>query len=560
MRVALLVLLLGCGNPEPKARAPRPTATAAVATTVVTKACSSAEFRYALTAGPFEPTQDLTTAQLRERWLAGAIAADAEAEARLAPVLGKRGAGEAVWKIVPAHLLEPSASVITIDGHHPLTSNEGPLVVSICGTRNIDPEHLTTLVMSGTTALTGRTAERIDDTGIEDTIKFIKPFFTSADFVHVSNEVSFVKGCKPTTGQEKGALKFCSRDSYIALLEQLNTKLVELTGSHLTDYGDRSFARTIAMYAERDWQWFGGGRTQIEATAPRFVEHHGNKLAFVGCNAVNAWVRHLSQGLGTASCDWARMKWQIQQLRRQGYLPIATVQHRELRTHAPPPDLVHDLRGLAEAGAIFVLGSQAHCAHPWDVHYGAYVHYGPGNILFAQHRPMQLDASVDKAYIYEGKLLSVSHIFVRTEHGQPRLQDDRERTAFLAELAQAASEIEPPQPTASPELPPTTRERPDSVVIRGRNQYLTVVAPAELQPDARYPLVVDLDGSAKPSENAFYVTPLGTPWHTERATADQIADFMRAKYPVDEAKLSINGGEVAKPKHRHHHHHHRSPR
>jgi hypothetical protein len=547
-----MLIALGCGNPEPTpARAPKPAAPA-----IVAKPCERGAFRYALAAGSFEPTQDLTTAQLIQRWRAGAIAADAEAEARLSPVLGKRGAGTPTWKLVPAHLLEPSASVITIDGHHPLTSDAGPLVVSVCGKPNIDPSRMTTLVMSGTTALTGRTAERIDDTGVDDTIKYIKPFFASADLVHVSNEVSFVKGCKPTTGQEKGALKFCARDSYIELLAQLNTKLVELTGSHLTDYGDRAFARTIEMYAQRDWLWFGGGRTQIEATAPRFVEHHGNKFAFVGCNAVNAWVRHLSQGLGTASCDWARMKWQIQDLRRQGYLVVATVQHRELRTHAPPPDLVNDLRGLAEAGAFFVLGSQAHCAHPWDVHFGAYVHYGPGNILFAQHRPMQLDASVDKLYVYDGKLLSVAHMFVRTEHGQPRTMDDDERTTFLGLLAEAASEIEPPQPAASPVLPPITRERPDSIVIRGRNQYLHVVAPTELKPDARYPLVVDLEGNAQPSENAFYVTPLGTPWHTERATGEQIADFMVAKYPVDGSQLNVRGEPTPKQKHRHHHHHH----
>ena len=60
------------------------------------------------------------------------------------------------------------------------------------------------------------------------------------------------------------------------------------------------------------------------------------------------------------------------------------MQHRELTTHKPDWDLVADLRGLAEAGATFVEGSQAHTAHPWDVHHGAFVAYGPGNTLFAQ--------------------------------------------------------------------------------------------------------------------------------------------------------------------------------
>jgi len=547
----LLLGVLGCGNSEP---APRvavqpPTRIESSASPPATPPPTCASWKFALVAGAFEPVQDITLDKLIDKWRTGAIAADETTAAALAPVLGAHEAGDATWAIVPAHELVPDNSVITVDGKHPLTTDV--LAGEVCGPNvvpNIDPTRLTTLVMSGTTALTGRTAERIDTHGIADIVRYIKPFFASADLVHISNEVSFVRRCKPRTGQQE--LIFCSRDRYIDLLVALNTKIVELTGSHLTDYGERSLKRTIAMYEERGWLWFGGGRTQIEATAPRIVEHNGNRLAFVGCNAVNVWVRRLSRGLGTASCDWARMKWQLQDLRRRGYFPIATVQHRELRTHAPPPDLVRDLRGLAEAGARFVLGSQAHVAHPWDVHHGAYIHYGPGNLLFAQHREVQREASADKLFIYDGRLLSVAHIFVRTEHGQPRMLRDGERAALLAELQAAAAAIEPPRPEATVELPPVMRARPDSLLVRGRNQYLNISEPAAVQPGKRYPLVVDLDGRQAPSVDAFYVTPLGRPYHTERASGRDIAEFMAAKYPIDPARLSITPEPEQPKRHR----------
>lgn len=434
-----------------------------------------------------------------------------------------------------------------------------------CGAGNIDPARLTTLVMSGTTALTGRTAQRVDDKGIADTVRYIAPFFRSADLVHISNEVAFVRDCKPRTGQDRPALKFCARDRYVELLDALGTRLVELTGSHLTDYGTSALARTIAMYEKRGWLWFGGGRTQIEATEPRVVEHHGNRLAFVGCNAVNWWVRAISPGLGTANCDWARMRWQIQELRRSGYLPIATVQHRELRTHAPPPDLVRDLRGLAEAGALFVLGSQAHVAHPWDVHFGAYVHYGPGNILFAQYRPGQRDATVDKLFIHDGRLLSVAHLFTRTEHGQPRLLSDDERADFLGQLASAASVIAPPEPWAMPVLAPDARERPDSLVVDGRAQRLAITRPAHVVDGTRYPLVVALDGSQRTSDDrAFVVRRVGgfvvKAHHApaSSATGEDIALYMRARYPIDPRAVTITADPEHPPKrhrsrHRHQH-------
>ena len=550
-----LVLLLGCGgseSPPPVAAATAPSSTppasARCAPGVPKGACTApglrvcregdadraGEWRYALIAPPFEPTLDVSLARLRSLWRDGAIAASAETAIALEVVLGPRGpATQGAWSIVPVGELDPRWDVVTVDGVHPLLGT-APLAVPLCGVAaapvtNWNPAHLTTLVMSGTTALTGRTAERIDAQGIADTVRFIKPFFASADLVHVSNEVAFVKNCKPRTGQKE--LIFCARDRYVALLEALHVSLIELTGSHLTDYGHRSLERTIDMYEERGWRWYGGGRTQLEASAPQIIEHNGNKLAFVGCNAVNWWIKAIGQGSGTADCDWPRMVWQIQDLRRRGYTPIATVQHRELRTHAPAPDLVRDLRKLAEAGATFVEGSQAHVAHPWDVHYGAYVHYGPGNILFAQYRDLQRDATVDKLFIYEGKLLSVAHLYTRTEHGQPRLLDERERAKFLGALATAESTILPPQPTAIAALPPAGRVRPDSVVIAGRAQHLSVTTPATLDATARYPLIVDLDLTRPADPAAFVVVRTGK----AIATGEQIAAYMRAKYPIDSA-------------------------
>ena len=513
-----------------------------------------ARWRFALIAGPFEATQSITHAELIAAWQGGTIAANEDTARALAGMLGPRVPGAMLapstrdpvangWAIVPAHALSPAWSVIAVDGAHPLV-DDGALAVPVCGAGNVDPDKLTTLVMSGTTALTGRTARRVDDTGVRDTVKHIAPFFRSADLVHVSNEVAFVRGCKPETGQDKAELKFCARDRYIELLAALNTKLVELTGSHLTDYGKRAMARTIAMYEKRGWLWFGGGRTQIEASAPRIVEHHGNRLAFVGCNAVNWWVKAISPGLGTANCDWARMKWQIQELRRDGYLPIATVQHRELRTHTPTPDLVRDLRGLAEAGALFVLGSQAHVAHPWDVHYGAYVHYGPGNILFAQYREGQREATVDKLYIHDGRLLSVARLYTRTEHGQPRLLDDDERAELLAVLATAASAIVPADPWATAVLSPPGRERPDSFVVGGRAQRLRVSVPAQIADGQRYPLILDLDGTQPLRDDAFHVTRVGG-FVVKRgkvagaAKAKDIVAYLRTRYPIDPRAITI---------------------
>ncbi|MCX5745088.1 MAG: CapA family protein, partial [Proteobacteria bacterium] len=438
-RFAWVLVLAACGGPDTTSTRPASSPVVAHAPIAPAPAPACGEWRFAVVAGAYELAETISRAELAKRWSRGEIAASPETEAALGPLLGPRVAVPLIehpvfdavhWGIVPVHQLSPAWAVVPVDGQHPLDGDASPLVARVCGKTpiaNFDRAKLTTVVMSGTTALTGLTSERIDQHGIEDTIKYIKPFFTSADLAHLSNEVAFVEHCKPWTGQAANELRFCSRDSYIELLAALHVTIVELTGSHLLDYGHAALERTLDMYEQRGWVWFGGGRTQLEATAPRLLEDHGNRLALLGCNHVNWWIDRIFVGSGGANCDYARMVWQIQDLRRRGYTVIASVQHRELATHKPDWDLVADLRKLAEAGAAFVEGSQAHTAHPWDVHHGAFVHYGPGNILFAQYPENQRDAAVDKLYVYAGRLLTVAQLLVRSEHGQPRAMTTDER-------------------------------------------------------------------------------------------------------------------------------------
>ncbi len=542
MRAGLLVVVVACGGSEslsPPAGAP-PTRI-----TIVAQPCP--DWRYAVVTESFDPVEDISREDLSRSWTAGQIAASPDTLAALASSLGTGGnvvvgrpdPSRTRRAIVPIDELSPAWKVVTVDGVHPLDPDRTSLVVRSChhSASNFDPTRLTTVVMSGTTALTRRTAERIESHGAADLVEYIAPWFRSADLTHVSNEVSFIRDCDPVNGPGRAAgidLTFCARDSYLEVLELIGTDLVELTGSHLSDYG--GLTRTVEMYRQRRWKWFGGGRTQLEATEPRVLEHHGHKLAFLGCNAVGTWLHAVSKGAGVAACDWPRMTWQIRDLRARGFLPIVSVQHQETHEHDVPPGLVIDLRRLAEAGAVFVLGSQAHSAHPWDVHHGAFVHYGPGNILFAQSPEAQREASVDKLYIHDGRLLTVEHLYTRTEHGRPRIQTARERSRFLAQLDEVSRLYAPSDPWASPTTGDAdARTRPDSLIVgHGRTQHLAIRVPERLDPEQRYPLVVALEGAVI-HDDAFVVSPVGT----LRATGDEIATFMRAKYPVDPARTQI---------------------
>lgn len=539
MRAGLLVVF-ACGGSESISQ---PTAAPIHRVELVAQPCP--DWRYAVVTESFDPVEDISRDALTAAWTAREVDASSETVAALTPLLGAGGHAiasrpeptRARYAIVPIDELAPAWKVVTVDGVHPLAPVTNLSVRSCHHARsNFDPAKLTTVVMSGTTALTRRTAEKIESDGAAELVRYIAPWFRSADVTHVSNEVSFVRECDPLVGPSGSdeELMFCSKDRYIEALELIGTDIVELTGSHLSDYGGLN--RTVEMYRQRGWKWFGGGRTQLESTEPRVIEHHGHKLAFLGCNAVGTWLHAVSKGSGVAACDWARMTWQIRDLRARGFLPIVSVQHQETHEHDVPPGLVRDLRHLAEAGAVFVLGSQAHSAHPWDVHHGAFVHYGPGNILFAQSTEAQREAAVDKLYFLAGKLVTVEHIYTRTEHGRPRMLTARERARFLGQLEDVARAYAPSDPWAAPTAGDLdARSRPDSLIVdHGRAQQLAIRVPERLDPERRYPLVVALDGPVV-HDDAFVVSPVGK----LRATGDEIATYIRAKYPVDPAQTQI---------------------
>lgn len=448
--VAVCVALSCRGATEPTTVAASPCAWVEPAAAAPAPSCIRAAFRYALIAPLYSPIENITAVELatllrgtpkRRIGMSGATRTALAAPA--GPDFTEPTATQ--WAIVPAHELRPGWQVITVDGVHPLTRTAtGPLVAQVCGAPNIDPDALTSVAMTGVTAMTRFTAQLMDKKGVTYPARDVAAWLGEADFVHASNEVSFTETCAPKLDRTERA--FCSRDHYIELLAALHVNIVELTGSHLIDFGLRHLRRTIEMYEARGWQFFGGGRDQIEATRPLIIEHHGNKLAFLGCNVPRSENTTIVNGPNVAFCDLARLDWQVRDLRARGFTPIVSIQHNEVTGHTPPHTLVHDFRRLARAGAAAVLGSQAHVAHPFEVHAGAFVHFGLGNFIFDQPWISTRDGIADRLYFHRGVLLSVRRLYTRIEEqGRPRPLDDAERARFLGILTDEVAALPKPR-------------------------------------------------------------------------------------------------------------------
>ncbi len=528
MRILVLVLAVGCGASSPTIPKPpsdQPYACAA------TDPLRVGEVRYALVAPLYTPIESITADEL-EALRAG------RGPRTLTDDL--HALTDTRWAIIPADELSPAYHVIRIDGAHPLTDTS-PLVTPMCARtgapiRNIDRDALTTVTMTGVTAMTRFTAVLMDKKGVTYPARDVAPWLERSDFVHVSTEVSFVPTCEP---KGENTEPFCSRDSYIELLDALHVNIVEVTGDHLADFGTRWLARTLDMYDARGWKTFGGGRNQVEATEPLLVEHHGNKLAFIGCNMPRSRRETIrSGGPEAAFCDSKRLDWQVADLRARGFLPIVSLQHDEVRGHDPPTQLVRDVRRLAESGAAVVFGSQAHVAHPFEVHASAYLHYGAGNFIFDQPWDSTRNGTVDRFYFHRGRLLTVERLFTRIEEqGRPRPMTDDERKTFLHTLATSLATLPPAKPWLVPASAEPERHAPDSFLVGNQPVLLRIGRPAVDKPS--YPLVIDLRARTEAADDVFTVTLRKWPKLKKRELVRAITNFMAAKYPIDRQRVTI---------------------
>lgn len=369
------------------------------------------------------------------------------------------------WAILPFEALEPRWKVLEVDGQSPVHKDFDPatypltLPISLSGDptlaeavrlvyghtlappNNRDPGRMTVLVMTGVTALVRATAFAMERKGVQYPAGDIGPWLQEADLTHISNEVPFAEDC-PYPDPLQPDMRFCSNPRYIGLLESVGTDVVELTGDHFQDWGPQAMKLTLKLYKQRGWPYYGGGASLEEARQAITVEHNGNRLAFIGCNAKGgSFAQAGVDRPGAAACGYEYMGAEISRLRGQGYLPIATFQHYEYYTYKAQANQMRDFRNAAQAGAVIVSGSQAHQPQALEFYSGALIHYGLGNLFFDQYDVSLATRQgfIDRHVFYNGRHISTELLTILfIDYARPRPMTPGEREDLLRAVFSAS--------------------------------------------------------------------------------------------------------------------------
>lgn len=377
------------------------------------------------------------------------------------------------WAIIPFESLEPRWKVLSVDGISPIHKDFVPenyalsVPISLYGdtnnadlanlgldsagdfklpSSNRDANKLTIVVTTGVTALVRATAGTMEYYGILYPAQDIRDWLRDADITHISNEVPFDETCPKADWNQVG-LKFCSPPSFIQLLEDVGTDVVELTGDHFIDRGSEATLKTIQMYKDRNWLYYGGGVNLAEGLSPALFEHNGNKIAFIGCNAKGGGYATAAEDYpGAAACGVSEIAQKIASLKAEGYLVIATFQHKERYSYTVYPEDRQDYLTLADAGANIVQGSQAHQPQNFEFYNQAFLHFGLGNLFFDQltvtdegGQRVADKAFIDRHIFYAGKYLGTELLTIQfIDFARPRPMTQEERAAFLTLMFKAS--------------------------------------------------------------------------------------------------------------------------
>ena len=386
------------------------------------------------------------------------------------------------WAIIPFELLEPRWKVLTVDGqspihkdfdsgHYPLKARfflspdpEAAVSIDLPGT-NRDPSKLSTVLMTGTSALVREIAYQMEVKGITYPAQDIGAWLRDADIFHISHETSFDPTCPPPNPLKPRF--YCSDPAYIGLFDDVGLDVVELTGNHILDNGAASMLYTLDLYREHGISHFGGGANLADARQPLLMEHNGNRIAFLGCNFAEPPQPLARVDLpGANPCDWRELAQQIAQLRQKGYLPIVTMQYKEGYSPVVMPWQSVDFRRAAEAGAAIVSGSQSHVPLEMEFYKGAFIHYGLGNLFFGQMgnqspgpglplQPAVRYEFLDRHVLYNGQYVNTELLTAMLEdYARPRPMTPEERAAILQAYF-AYSGWLPLIPTPAPQKTPT---------------------------------------------------------------------------------------------------------
>ena len=156
---------------------------------------------------------------------------------------------------------------------------------------------------------------------------------------------------------------------------------VTLANNHIMDHGPVGLASTVAACEEQGIAYFGAGDDIAAARKILVREIGGIRVGFLGVTHHEFSVATATSP-GAASMDPVEVYAQIRSQEDRWHHLVALVHAGPDQYPWPTPWLQKYCRFLVEIGASVVVCQHSHCSGAVEVHNGALIVYGQGNLVF----------------------------------------------------------------------------------------------------------------------------------------------------------------------------------
>jgi poly-gamma-glutamate capsule biosynthesis protein CapA/YwtB (metallophosphatase superfamily) len=273
-------------------------------------------------------------------------------------------------------------------------------------------DSITKLSITGVSALTRSIGILMNEKGYGVITQKLKPAFQASDLVHISNEVSLTDSC---VFSHRGRV-FCSKAEHFKALLDLKCNIVELTGNHNKDFGEKSFIKTLNWYHANGIQTFGGGLNDQDANKPLVLTlKDGTRLGFIGFNElcpINECAKPKVAGANQWNREKARLV--IQKMKQEMKLDvvIASVQFGEWDFYNPQKTQRRIAYDLIDFGADLVYGAHAHQIQQVEFYKSKPIFFGLGNFLFDEIQRIGVRQGMFiNVYISKGKIIQTTPVY-----------------------------------------------------------------------------------------------------------------------------------------------------
>ena len=209
--------------------------------------------------------------------------------------------------------------------------------------------------------------------------------FVSADFSVVNLECPLTRVRRPIM---KSGVSLAADPCGAHSLAAAHIGAVNLANNHIMDHGTLGLEETIGAVGGVGVLHCGAGNSTSEASQPVVFSHAGVGVAIVGV-AEHEFGVASRESPGVNPLDLIDLVRGISDWRERVDHVIVLLHGGAEHYPYPSPELQRTCRFLAEQGASAVICQHSHCPGSYELHRGAPLVYGQGNLLFDLPWPSQ---------------------------------------------------------------------------------------------------------------------------------------------------------------------------